>query len=63
MGVLRLMMPYIVRRFSEQEYPVSIAAWSVLGSFVVSGLTGIGFGMYPAMTAAKMNPIEALRHE
>jgi putative ABC transport system permease protein len=45
------------------SYPTSIATWSVVGSFIVSGTIGIVFGLYPAMTAARMNPIEALRHE
>ena len=45
------------------EHPVKIAMWSVVGSFIVSGVIGVGFGLYPAMTAARMNPIEALRHE
>jgi len=45
------------------EYRTSVTTWSVLVSFLISGMIGIGFGMYPAVMAARMNPIEALRHE
>jgi putative ABC transport system permease protein len=45
------------------EYRTSVTTWSVLVSFLISGMIGIGFGMYGAVMASRMNPIEALRHE
>jgi putative ABC transport system permease protein len=48
---------------SYAGWPTAVSVRAVLAALALAAATGIGFGLYPAMQAARSSPVEALRRE
>ena len=64
-GILGIGFGWLTAYFLSQhgDWPMVIAPLSVVLAFGFALFIGIFFGLYPAMKAAKMNPVDALRYE
>jgi putative ABC transport system permease protein len=58
---LGILVPYLITYFAGM--PTVITMSSIVLPLVISFGVGIVFGLYPAVRAAKVDPIVALRHE
>lgn len=62
-GVIGIAAGYICINVIEvmAGWPIKITVWTMVVPFILACAAGIFFGLYPAIQAARMNPIQALR--
>jgi putative ABC transport system permease protein len=65
-GAVGLVLGYVLSAVLSYAFlgsVTSVPLWAFLCAFAVPAAIGIGFGLYPAWKASRLDPIECLRYE
>ncbi|HEY7497182.1 MAG TPA: ABC transporter permease [Vicinamibacterales bacterium] len=64
-GLVGIMLGFALAQLISKltPLPAAVQVWSVVIGIGITALVGLVFGLYPAMRAARLDPIEALRRE
>ena len=64
-GVVGVVLGFILALIISKltPLPASVQVWSVAIGIGITAVVGLFFGLYPALRAASLDPIEALRRE
>jgi putative ABC transport system permease protein len=62
-GLLGILLGWGTAELVKLVLPTFVPLWAPVAGFIVSVGLGIGFGLWPAWKAARLDPIEALRYE
>lgn len=62
-GVVGILIGWGLAEIIKLVMPTFVPLWAPIVGFAVSVGLGVGFGLWPAWKAARLDPIEALRYE
>ena len=65
-GVAGVILGYLISAAIRNLFPsfqTYVPLWSVIAAVTVAAGVGLFFGMYPAVKAARLDPVDALRYE
>lgn len=64
-GAIGIMLGYGVAVLlnTRWDFPAPVPVWAVMLATIFCTVVGVGFGMWPAIKASRLDPIDALRYE